>query len=93
MLSIPISLDKGIEQRLPPTPIPGDIRRPYQHHNNNLGSRRPTLSTWRTNLLRDPAWRPMRHHDATAHRFLTDDQEREVGTDIANEYIDRNPID
>jgi hypothetical protein len=115
MLSIPIRLDEWIEQGLPPAPIPGYIRGPYQHQKDNLGSlepifkmlldppkvtgftqrlfektniRRSTLSTWRINLLRDPAWRPMRHHYVTAHRVLTDDQERELATYIASEYID-----
>jgi hypothetical protein len=41
MLSISISLDEWIEQRVPPAPIPGDIHSPCEHHKDNLGSLEP----------------------------------------------------
>jgi hypothetical protein len=49
---------------------------------------RSTLSTWRLNLLHDPTWRPMRYHYPRARRAFTDEQEQELATSIADEYID-----
>jgi hypothetical protein len=48
-----------------------------------------TLSTWKHNLLSDPTWRPKREHYGEAHQIFTREQEIELSTRIATNYIDK----